>query len=280
MTAHKSSFSGKTPLAIVLVAAATLTISIRAQSPTEAQDALTFEVASVKPAARLSGYIHQLPGNQTYSIEGAPVRLIMTVAYQVTDRQISGGPSWMTAWMTSDPFDITAKATRPRTSDELHVMLQHLLEERFQLKVRREARQEPVWALTVDKGGSKMPVHDPEDKVHEPIGGQALRGSDGTMCPGVKGQNVTMNYFAFFLSRGMDRGVIDKTGLPGAYDVNMQYMPEGMHLGGRDGGGPEISPDCSDIFSALPKQLGLRLEPGKGSVVHLVVEHAEKPTEN
>jgi uncharacterized protein (TIGR03435 family) len=278
MTAHQSSFTGKTPLTIALAVAAvaTFAISIRAQSPTEAQDPLTFEVASVKAAARLFGYIHQLPGNQTYSIEGAPVRLIMTVAYQITDRQISGGPSWM----TSDPFDITAKAARPRTSDELHVMLQHLLEERFQLKVRREARQEPVWALTVDKSGSKMPAHDPDDKVHEPIGGQALRGSDGTMCPGVKGQNVTMNYFAFFLSRGMDRGVIDNTGLPGGYDVNMQYMPEGMRLGGRDGGGPEISPDCSDIFSALPKQLGLRLEPAKGPVVHLVVEHAEKPTEN
>ena len=62
--------------------------------------------------------------------------------------------------------------------------------------------------------------------------------------------------------------------------MNMQYMPEGMRLVGRDGGGPEISPDCSDIFSALPKQLGLRLEPAKGPVVHLVVLRAEKPTEN
>jgi uncharacterized protein (TIGR03435 family) len=276
MNAHKSSVTGKTPLTIALAAAATFTISIRAQSPTEAQYPLTFEVASVKPAARLFGYIHQLPGNLTYSIEGAPVRLIMTVAYQVTDRQISGGPSWM----TTDAFDITAKAARPRTSDELHVMLQHLLEERFQLKVRREERQEPVWALIADKGGSKMPVHDPEDKVHEPIGGQGGRGSDGTICPGMRGQNVTMNYFAFFLSRGMDRGVIDKTGLPGGYDVSMQYMPEGMRLKGPDGGGPEISPDCSDIFLALPKQLGLRLEPAKGPVEHLVVEHAEKPTGN
>jgi len=276
MTAHKSSLTGKTPLAIALAAAATFTFCIRAQSQTEAQDPLTFEVASVKPVPDRFGLIHQLPGNQTYEIKGAWLRLIMTVAYQVTDRQISGDPSWM----STDAFDIMAKAARPRSSDELHAMLQHLLEERFHLKVRREARQETVWALTVDKGGSKMPVHDPEDKVHEPIGGQALRGSDGTMCPGIKGQNVTMSYLAFFLSRGMDRGVLDKTGLPGAYDVNMRYMPEGMRLGGRDGGGPEISPDCSDVFAALPKQLGLRLESAKGPVEHLVVEHAEKPTEN
>lgn len=273
MTAHKWNFTGK---AVAAVALAALSVCIRAQSQAEAQDPLTFEVASVKSAARPVGYIHQLPGNQTYSIEGAPVRLIMTVAYQVTDRQISGGPSWM----TSDFFDITAKAARPRTSDELHVMLQHLLEERFHLKVRRETRQEPVWALTVDKGGSKMPVHDSEDKVHEPIGGQIVRGSDGTVCFGNLGKNATMNYFAFFLSRGLDRGVIDKTGLTGSYDVNLQYLPDRLGLKGPDGGGPDISPDCSDIFSALPKQLGLRLESTKGPVEHLVIEGAEKPTEN
>jgi bla regulator protein blaR1 len=276
MIMHKADFTAKALLATAM--AATLVFSIRAQSQAGAQDPLTFDVASVKPVPDRFGLIHQLPGNQTYEIKGAWLRLIMTVAYQVTDRQINGGPSWM----TSDFFDIMAKAAQPRNSDDLHTMLRHLLEERFNLKVRREARQETVWALTVDKGGSKMPVHDPEDKVHEPIGGQALRGSDGTLCPGISGQNVTMNYFAFFLSRGLDRGVIDKTGLPGAYDVKMQYMPEGMRLGGREGGGggPEISPDCADIFAALPKQLGLRLESAKGPVEYLVVEHAEKPTGN
>jgi uncharacterized protein (TIGR03435 family) len=272
---HKADFTGKAALATAMFAI--LVFCNPAQSQTEAQDPLTFEVASVKPVPDRFGLIHQLPGNQTYEVKGAWLRLIMTVAYQVTDRQITGGPSWM----TSDFFDITAKAARPRTSDELHAMLQHLLEERFHLKVRREARQETVWALVVDKGGSKMPVHDPADKVHEPIGGQMVRKSDDTVCFGNKGQNVAMNYFAFFLSRGLDRGVIDKTGLPGSYDVDLQYLPEGVHLAGRDGGGgPEVSPDCADLFSALPKQLGLRLESAKGPVEYLVVEHAEKPTEN
>jgi uncharacterized protein (TIGR03435 family) len=79
-------------------------------------------------------------------VKAAPPRLIMTVAYQVTDRQISRGPSWI----DSDRFNITAKAAHPRTSDELHTMLAHLLQERFRLKVRRETRQEPVWNLAVD----------------------------------------------------------------------------------------------------------------------------------
>jgi uncharacterized protein (TIGR03435 family) len=264
------------PVAVrVALLAAALVFCIRAQQP-NSQDPLTFEVASVKASTAGCppdcGLIHQLPGNQTYEIKGAPLRLIMTVAYQVTDRQISGGPSWM----NSDRFNIMAKAARPRTSDDLHAMLAHLLEERFHLKVRREERQEPVWDLVVDKGGSKMPVHDPEDKVHEPIGGMPARNSDGTVCFGNQGQNVSMNYFAFFLSRGLDRGVIDKTGLTGTFDVKLQFLPDGLHLPD----GVEIAADCSDLFGALPKQLGLRLESAKGPVEHLVVEHAEKPIEN
>jgi uncharacterized protein (TIGR03435 family) len=270
-----------TPLtARIALLSAVFVLGIRAQQPAS-QDPLTFEVASVKASTAGCppdcGLIHQLPGNQTYEIKGAPLRLIMTVAYQVTDRQISGGPSWM----GSDRFNIMAKAGRPRSSDDLHAMLAHLLEERFQLKVRREDRQEPVYDLVVDKGGSKLPAHDPEDKVHEPIGGQLIRNPDGTVCFGNKGQNATMNYFAFFLSRGLDRGVIDKTGLAGGYDINLQYLPGGLRMGGPDGaGGPEISPDCADLFAALPKQLGLRLESAKGPIEHLVVEHAEKPAEN
>src|SRR5580692_7504095 len=182
-----------TALKLVLLATA-IVFGISAQSQTESKDPLTFDVASVKLSTAGCppdcGIIHQLPGNETYEIKGSPLRLIMTVAYQVTDRQISGGP----AWMSSDRFNIMAKSARPRTSDELHLMLAHLLEERFQLKVRREDRQEPVWNLVVDKGGPKMPVHDPEDKVHEPIGGMPSRNADGTVCFGNQGQNVGMNY--------------------------------------------------------------------------------------
>src|ERR1700678_2445861 len=101
----------------------------------------------------------------------------MTIAYQVTDRQISGGPSWINA----DRFNIDAKAARPRTNDELHTMLAHLLEERFHLTLRRENRQESVLVLVVDKGGSKMPVHDPEDKDYPPIGGGGPRAA-GRRC--------------------------------------------------------------------------------------------------
>jgi uncharacterized protein (TIGR03435 family) len=248
-----------------------------AQSQSGDQDPLTFEVASVKPSLPgRGGIIRMMPGNQRYHGEGMPLRVMMTVAYTVTDRQIAGGP----AWMNTDRYDIEAKAARPRTADELHIMLQHLLQERFQLKLRRETREESAYLLTVAKGGPKLPVHDPEDKDYPPIGGNNVTANDGTVCPGILGRNITMDYFAFFLSRVMDRTVVDRTALPARYDVALQFVPEARLRNGDGAGGPQLTPGCSDIQTALPRQLGLRLDSGKGPVQYLVVEHAEKPTEN
>ena len=267
----------------VLLSAVAITalvaLGVRAQSKAEEKDPLTFEVASVKPSAGCPpacGLVRQMPGGQTYHVEGAPLRLLMTVAYTVTDRQISGGPSWM----NTDRFDIEAKAARPRTSDELHMMLQHLLEDRFQLKLRREKREEPVWALIVDKSGMKMQAHDPADLDHPPMGLQGVRLPDGGACGVLNGRNVTMEYLAFTLSRSTDRAVIDKTSLPARYDLNLQFLPDFARKAGPDGDGPTVSPDCADLPTALVKQLGLKLESAKGPVEYLVVDHAEKPAGN
>jgi uncharacterized protein (TIGR03435 family) len=265
--------------ALLAVVLASSTFNVRAQSSGD-KEPLTFEVASVKPSIAgcppACGLIRSTVGSQGYHVEGAFLKVIMTVAYSVTDAQISGGPSWM----TTDRFDIEAKAARPGTVDELHTMLAHLLEERFHLKVRHEMRQESVWNLVVANGGSKMPVHDPSDKDYPPMGPQLVGDKDGTVCARLQGRNETMKYLAFILSRNMDRRVIDETGLPARYDVNLRYMPDGVHPKRPDGVEVPFSPDCFDIFAELPRQLGLRLEAAKGPVEYLVVEHVEKPTEN
>jgi uncharacterized protein (TIGR03435 family) len=265
--------------ALVVIAFGPGPARICAQSPREDKDPLTFEVASVKPSVGCPpacGLIRSTVGSQGYHVEGAFLKVIMTVAYSVTDRQISGGPSWI----TTERFDIEAKSARPRTVDELHIMLAHLLEERFDLEVRHETRQESGWNLVVASGGSKMPVHNPEDKDYPPMGPQFVADKDGAVCATLQGRNQTMKYLAFVLSRSMDRGVIDETGLPARYDVNLRYMPDGVHPRRPDGAEVPFSSDCSDIFSALPKQLGLKLEAAKIPVEFLVVEHVQKPTEN
>ena len=268
----------KTALMAAVLAAGTF--SARAQSTSGDKDPLTFDVASVKLSTAgcppACGLIRSTVGSQGYHIEGAFLKTIMTVAYSVTDRQISGGPSWM----TTERFDIEAKAARPGTVDELHTMLAHLLEERYHLQVRHEMRQEPVWNLVVADSGSKMPVHDAADKDYPPMGPQLVGDKDGTVCARLEGRNQTMKYLAFILSRNMDRWVIDATGLPARYDVNLRYMPDGVHPRRPDGVEVPFSSDCFDIFAALPKLLGLKLEAAKGPVEFLVVEHVEKPTEN
>ena len=237
-----------------------------------------FEVSSVKTAApcppSCGGQIRPTVGNQGYRVEGATVRMLLTVAYTVTDRQISGGPDWM----NSERFDIDAKDSRPHTVDDLHEMLQRLLQDRFQLKVRQENHQESVSALVPAKGGPKLTQHDPEDKDYPPVRANLAPGPDGTFCMTLKATNVTMDYFAFSLSRTLNRNVIDRTGLPGRFDFEVRYAPDVPP--NLNGGPVAISPDCHDMFSALPNQLGLRLESTKGPVPYLVVEKLEKPTAN
>src|SRR5690349_21528781 len=93
---------------------------------------LEFEVASFKPAApgQQGGQLSPRPGNKTYAGNNMTLRQYMSVAYQVRDNQLTGGPSWI----DNDRFDMEAQAEKPSTPDELHLMLQHLIEERFQLK--------------------------------------------------------------------------------------------------------------------------------------------------
>jgi uncharacterized protein (TIGR03435 family) len=260
-------------VSVACALAAALAFSVRAQQPAGGKEPLVFEVASVKPTPpdERRGIVHQLPGGQSYEAIGAPLRMIMTVAYTVTDRQISGGPDWI----NSERWNIEAKAERRGTSDELHDALARLLEDRFKLKVRHETRDLPAYLLTVDKKGPKMPLHDAADLLHEPIGGSFQNGELH-----MNGLNVMMNYFAFFLSRILDLNVVDKTGLTGHYDVDFHYvreLPPGARL---NGDAPPPMADGPDIFTALREQLGLRLEKGRGPVDFLVIEHVEKPSEN
>jgi uncharacterized protein (TIGR03435 family) len=172
-------------------------------------------------------------------------------------------------------------------------MLQNLLLERFHIKLHRESKDQPAYALVVDKGGPKLADHDPADKPMLPILG---------IFGKINASNVTMTYFAFYLSNTLDRTVVDRTGLDGHYDFKAEWGPDGisgvsmqMAMPPQPPGaaGPErpmemqmatqMTPlaNLPTIFDALKHQLGLRLDPIKIPVEHLVIDHIEqKPTEN
>lgn len=247
-----------------------------AQSPA-ATAPVEFEVAALKPTADLSlpGRITRPVGGVGYHGTNMPLMSYIRVAYQVRDSQISGPE-----WLNTDHFDLEAKADRPASVDELHTMLQHLLEERFHMKVRREMRDQSGYALVVEKGGPKMATHPIEDKETQPI-----RSGSGPHT----GTNVTMTYLAFFLSNELDKTVVDKTGLDGHYDFEVTWAGDNMSpmMAASDHDKemrPEermaMAPGGMTLFDALKKQLGLRLDPAKVPVEHLVIEHIEGLKEN
>ena len=170
-------------------------------------------------------------------------------------------------------------------------MLQSLLEDRFQLKVHRETREIPVYALTIAKGGSKLqpfregsciPVDHSKfppfyplptaDQIARNCHASARR--DGTTLK-VDAQGLTPDEFSkiFLDSETVDRPVIDKTGMTGRFDVHLEYMPDRFVTPDNPGGGPSI-------FTAIQEQLGLRLEPSRGPGEYLVIDSVQIPSEN
>ncbi len=233
---------------------------------------LTFDVMSIKPfqPGAEGGGIRALPGGQEYRAVGANVMLMIGLMYKIPGRQITGGPDWL----SSDRWDIDAKADRPGYSlDDLHIMFQNMLADRFQLKFHKETKEGPVYAMTIDKSGLKMKVNESPEPFKIPING----GLDGLV-----GARVPMQYRTWFLGQQLQqdgRPVINKTGLEGNYDFTLSYLPELPPNVNRDDLPPALL-DRPNIFQALREQLGLRLEPQKGPVEYFVIDSAAKPAAN
>jgi uncharacterized protein (TIGR03435 family) len=152
-------------------------------------------------------------------------------------------------------------------------MLQSLLADRFKLVFHKETREEQIYDLVVDKGGSKLKVA--VDTVKgSPQGLRAGRGE-------VTGMAAPMQQLSNFLSEQLGRSVIDKTDLDGKYDFTLKWMPDPLASGGSSG--PDaipLDPSAPSLTAAVQEQLGLKLQPTKGPVEILVIDHVEKPSEN
>lgn len=227
---------------------------------------LEFEVASVKPSKpdAQGGGIKPLPGGQTYVATNVPVKLMIRLMFHLNNRQISGGPGWL----ATDLYDVEAKADRPRTIDELHVMFQNLLIDRFNLQFHKEMRTLPAFELVVDKSGSKLTENHSPENFDIPVR-PGFGKMDATHC--------SMSYFSWLLSQFLDQPVIDQTGLTQFYDFKLEWTPEPP-----PGVDPARLPPTNgpDIYTALREQLGLKLESRKGPVEVMVIDHVQKPSEN
>ncbi len=217
-----------------------------------------FEVASIRPA--MDDGHHD---NDTYKgrwvTHNLTLKRLISMAFDVDEDAVAGGP----AWVGSDTYDINAKIPAEYlkwTRDELRHMQQSLLADRFRLTLHREPRQIPGYALVQVKTGSKMAAAKPSDDGDFSSGNKTL-----------KATNVTMESFARSLSRIRDvsKIVVDRTGLTGSFDFTMEWSPAQAE-----------SDDHPGIFTALQEQLGLRLESTKVPVEAVIIDRAEKPSEN
>ena len=295
---------------LLVAAAAVLAAALpSAQGPQAPAGAPAFEVASIKPNNSGDGrtMMQNQPGR--YVATNVTLRLLIRNAYQLQDFQITGGPSWL----ASDHFDINAKvpdefrAMAPPAPGSgpgpLQLMIRALLVERFKLVVHNETKDSPIYALILARADGKLGPGLKKSNVDCAAVFAAGRARGGAMPPppqpgermqcgmrigpgNVMGGGALMPQFANTLGMFAGRIVVDRTGLEGAYDVDLTWTPDQMPQrppGAPDGpvqfNGVAIDPNGPSLFTAVQEQLGLKLDSQRGPVEMVVIDSVEKPVE-
>lgn len=295
----------KTVLAgLLLLALSPLRVAGRTQAPAPGAGP-TFEVASVKLNNSGDGRVllQNQPGGR-FTATNVTLRLLIRNAYQLQEFQITGGPSWL----NDDRFDIVAKAESLPDAPTpapgmgptpLQLMIRALLAERFKLAVHTETKELPIYALILARSDGRLGPdlhHSDTDCAAFAAAGRG-RGRGALPQPPQPGERMpcgirigmgtmviggtSLSQFASSLSMFVGRTVLDRTGLTGAFDINLAWTPDQMPQ--RPSGAPEpppIDPNGPSIFTALQEQLGLKLDSQKGPVDVLVIDRAERPTPN
>jgi len=238
----------------------------------------SFEVASVKPGPPgEDGWQLGVPTRGGITIQNMALKNIIASAFRTQDSTVIGP-----GWINDARFTIIAKGADPTVGNPVvWEMLRSLLAERFQLKYHIETKEGPVLALVVAKGGHKLTR--PEDgKCAEAIKRNEHCANLRFSPFNIGITNMPIQGFLSGLARLMaDRHLVDKTGLTGFYDVDVNWVPEGF-TPPQPGAPPAPQPrlDEAAMMIALQEQAGLKLEAQKGPIQYLVIDHVEKSSEN
>ncbi len=234
-----------------------LTLAAQAQQRPAAR--AEFEVVSVKPGD---------PADPSSSSGGTPGRLqmrnttlnnLVRGAYRLNELQLEGGPKWA----DSQRFNIDAKLPAGASRDQIPLMMQSLLADRFKLVYHRVTKMLPEYELVVAPGGPKLQEASPEDQNNQ-------SSSQGDRL--IKGKALTMSTLANMLISAVGAPVVDRTGLTGKYTISLTFAPLL--------GTPRDDEPLPTVLALLPQQLGLKLEKTKGPVEVLVIDRVELPAEN
>lgn len=252
--------------------------SLFAQSPPRpAFD--SFEVATVKrtPSDWTGGRWMRMQTARQFIAHGYQMRVLIGAAWNLPPSAISGGP----AWLDSDLYDIlaeTASEVRPGIEEQMR-MVRSLIADRFQLKFHREDKEFPIYALSVAKGGSKLKESAPVTAPEGPPLLAFVVAPDVIRLPGRSASLAEM--CGIFQRTALDRPVVDRTGLNGRYDFDLEFTPDESQFGGMfkpaNNDDPKRPPG---LLTALQQQLGLQLTATRGTISTMVIDHIERPSDN
>lgn len=252
--------------------------------------ALSFEVTSVKAnrTGDRSSRFQLLPGGR-FVATNTTVRALLQAAYRFDflPFQVIGGPSWL----DSERFDVEGRAgtTSPSPAD-VDAMVRSLLVSRFKMTYAKETRDMPVYHLVrardhVRAGPQLRPASKPCDRspigVNVPAPGPdaiprcGARFARSTVGRKIEGLGATLDELTQRLSGPVQRIVVNRTGLDGEFDYELEFTPDNNQPATNAAGDTGLA-----LFTALQEQLGLRLESARGPVDVLVVGSAERPEEN
>jgi uncharacterized protein (TIGR03435 family) len=220
-----------------------------------------FEVASVKLSAGWNGnyQMHGGPGTpdpDRFACENFDLASLIMLAYEIPSYRLSA-PSW-----TRDAkFDIVANVPKGSTKEQFRLMQQSLLQERFELRTHWETKEMPVYALVIAKGGSKLV----ESAAATPM--MSVASTGGIIRMKFTGSSLEQFVRQMPNVPGVERPVMDKTGLTGKYDFELKLTGNSSGAAG---------PEGESVFTAIEQQLGLRLEAQRAPISILVVDQVRK----
>jgi len=275
-------------------------VAAHAQSP-------TFEVASVKPSAPVpaTGGVYfgparggpGTPDPEQITWTYPTLKTLLLTAYDLKNYQIAGP-----AWLDTERYDIIAKVPSGTTKEQLGLMWQNLLTERFRLTLHHDPKEFQVEQLTIAPSGSKLketaqdltiplppgpPQRDSKGQLTSPGMITTIFPDPGGVHARTIGRAQPLSQLIAMLANSLSRPVLDKTGLTGKYDFDLEYSIDIVSLPLPPGLPPPPPPaegdrsPLPDLKAAVQQNLGLRLAPGKANLDVLVIDKADKvPTEN
>jgi uncharacterized protein (TIGR03435 family) len=284
----------RNPIRTAFITSAVLLSAVAAHPAGQQSDA-AFEVASIKENRTDTNrvYMNVLPGGRLVATN-VSLETLVSGAYGTDIPLPPNRVVLPAAWAGSGPytnaprFDIEAKAGRELKQGELLAMVRHLLEDRFKLAVHHEMREQPSYALVMDRTDGRLgPRLKRSDVDCTDLVETAAKDPSGTFKCGIRGRagsatgKHTMAVLARFLTNVVPdhRTVADRTNLLGTYEFQIDWAPE-VPVPSDGAPAPPSDPNLASIFTAVREQLGLRLDSGRQQVDVLIVDRAERPSEN